>query len=125
FDVVAGQQALATQGQKAMLEVAKHHVHPSGTSNIYGTAITGRLQGLEIKTSLRAVERVEGVALRPEVHAPADLPLLIIKWPDKTGALIGDTVTFFLKFTNQGGQPIADVVIRDSLTPRFEYVAGS
>ena len=41
------------------------------------------------------------------------------------GAMIGDTVAFYLKFTNQGGQPISDVVIRDSLTPRFEYVPGS
>jgi uncharacterized repeat protein (TIGR01451 family) len=125
LDVVAGQQVIATQGQKAMLEVARQKQHASGTSNIYGTAITGRIQGLEVKTSLRALERVEGVALRPEVQAPAGLPLHIIKWPDKCGAMIGDTVAFYLKFTNQGGQPISDVVIRDSLTPRFEYVPGS
>ncbi len=34
-------------------------------------------------------------------------------------------VTFHLKFTNQGGQPIADVVVTDSLTGRLEYVPGS
>jgi uncharacterized repeat protein (TIGR01451 family) len=34
-------------------------------------------------------------------------------------------VTFHLKFTNQGGQPISDVVVTDSLTGRLEYVPGS
>jgi len=124
FDVVASKQELLTRGQKVMLEVARQKERPSGIANIYGTAVTGRLHGLEIKTSLRAVEQVNGLCLRPE-EAPADLPLLIIKWPDKCGAMIGEVVTFYLRFTNQGGQPITDVTVSDSLTPRFEYVAGS
>ncbi len=56
---------------------------------------------------------------------PPDGPLLIIKWPDRFGALVGDTITFTLKFTNSGGQPINNVVVSDSLTNRFEYIPGS
>jgi uncharacterized repeat protein (TIGR01451 family) len=125
YDVVVNRQALQTQAQAAMLELAAQKQKASGTSNRYGTAVTGRVQGLEIKTSLRAVERVEGTLLRPEEPAAADVPLLIIKWPDKAGANIGEVVTFTLRFSNRGGQPITDVLVSDSLTPRFEYVAGS
>ncbi len=124
FDVVASRQALITREQRVGPEVTAQQVHPSGTINHYGTAIVGRVQGLEIQTSLRAVQEVNGLCVRPE-QAPVDLPLLIIKWPDKCGANIGDVVTFYLRYTNQGGLPISDVVVTDSLTPRFEYVAGS
>jgi uncharacterized repeat protein (TIGR01451 family) len=67
---------------------------------------------------------VNGLCERPEQEGP-EVPLLIIKWPDKTGALIGDIVTFSLKFTNRAPRPISDVVVSDSLTPRFEYIPGS
>ena len=46
-------------------------------------------------------------------------------WPDRFGALVGDLVTFTLKYTNSGGQPITHVVISDSLTNRLEYVPGT
>ncbi len=34
-------------------------------------------------------------------------------------------VTFYLKYTNQGGLPITDIAVSDSLAGRFEYVPGS
>ena len=105
-------------------EAVGQRVRPSGTSNVYGTAITGTVRGTAIVTTLRAVENVTGLCVRPETEAP-DLPLLIIKWPDKCGALVGEVVTFHLKYTNQGGQPISNVVVTDSLTGRFEYVPNT
>ena len=51
--------------------------------------------------------------------------MLIIKWPDRYGALVGDVVTFTLKYTNSGGRPITNIVVSDSLTTRFEYVPGT
>ncbi len=39
--------------------------------------------------------------------------------------MIGDVVTFTLRYTNRGGQPISDVVVTDSLAPRFGYIRGS
>jgi len=38
---------------------------------------------------------------------------------------VGDIVTFYLKYSNTGGQPITNVVVSDSLAARFEYVKGS
>jgi uncharacterized repeat protein (TIGR01451 family) len=52
-------------------------------------------------------------------------PLLLCKKADKECASIGDVVTFTLRYTNSGGQPITDVVVSDSLTGRLEYVPGS
>jgi uncharacterized repeat protein (TIGR01451 family) len=124
YDVVAGQQALVTKSQNTYLETAAQKQRPSATANLYGTAVTGRMRGLEVATSLRTVKVVDGTCLRPEEQA-ADRPLHIIKWPDKICAMVGEIVTFFLRFTNTGGQPISDVVVSDSLAPRFEYVAGS
>jgi uncharacterized repeat protein (TIGR01451 family) len=124
YDVVANQQTPLVQSQNVMLETAAQKQRPSGIANQYGTVIVGRLHGLEIKTSLRTVHEVDGMCLRPEEPA-LDLPLRIIKWPDKAGAQIGEVVTFTLRYTNRGGQPIADVVVTDNLAPRFEYVAGS
>jgi uncharacterized repeat protein (TIGR01451 family) len=60
-----------------------------------------------------------------KAEAVAEKPLVIIKWPDKCGAQIGDVVTFFLKYSNQGGKPIADIIVSDSLAARFEYVPNS
>jgi uncharacterized repeat protein (TIGR01451 family) len=124
FDVVVNQQGALTNSQKTALEVTAQKQRASGTVNLVGTAIVGRIRGLELKSSLRNVTEVDGMCLRPEQPAE-DLPLYIIKWPDKTGALIGDEVTFTLRFTNRGGQPISDVAVTDSLAPRFEYINGS
>ena len=40
-------------------------------------------------------------------------------------AQVGDVVTFFLKFSNHGGQPINNVAVSDSLTGRLEYIPGT
>jgi uncharacterized repeat protein (TIGR01451 family) len=123
FDIVSARQALVAEGRKLSLEWVGHRLRLGETENLYGTAIVGKVQGLEIRAALRSVEVVEGLCLQPQ--APVELPLLIIKWPDKCGAMVGDVVTFYLRYTNRGGLPISDVVVTDSLIPRFEYVAGS
>ena len=97
----------------------------SGAYSVATTSVFGRVSGVEIKTTLRSTESVQASALKPQQPEPADGPLRIVKWPDKKGALVGDIVTFFLKYTNTGGQPITSVVVSDSLTQRFEYVKGS
>jgi uncharacterized repeat protein (TIGR01451 family) len=57
-------------------------------------------------------------------HAP-EKPLILFKWANAQAAQVGDTVTFYLKYSNHGGQPITDVAVSDSLTGRLEYVPGS
>lgn len=103
--------------------LAALRLRPSGVVNVYGTAVFGRVRGVEVMAELKAVQEVNGKCLRPEVAVPECL--MVIKWTDKCGALVGEVVTFFLRYTNRGGHPISDVVVSDSLAPRFEYVPGS
>lgn len=103
--------------------LAALRLRPSGTINVYGTAVFARVRGVEVMSELKAVQEVNGLCVRPETPAPACL--IVIKWPDKCGALVGELVTFFLRYTNRGGQPLTEVVVSDSLAPRFEYVPGS
>jgi len=56
---------------------------------------------------------------------PPCKPLYLCKEADRLTAEIGDVVTFSLRYSNPGGQPIDDVVLNDSLTGRLQYVPGS
>jgi uncharacterized repeat protein (TIGR01451 family) len=121
-----GQVGLKEQSHQQHAESVKTKLRLSGTFNTLGTSVMGRLQGVEIKSNLRNTESVAAVAAGPPTQPePLDGPLKIIKWPDKTMVNIGEIVTFYLKYSNTGGQPINSVVVSDSLAPRFEYVKGS
>lgn len=88
------------------------------------TSVIGRVEGLaafQIALDTREVSCICGEP--PQVLV--DKPMLLCKWADRDSAQIGDVVTFYLKYTNNGGQPIADVAVTDSLTPRLEYIPGS
>ncbi len=52
-------------------------------------------------------------------------PLSLFKWADRDSANVGDVVTFFLRYANQGQRTLTDVAVSDSLTSRLEYVSGS
>lgn len=125
FARLDGRMPLIERSSNTLLDSMATRNKLSGTTNLYGTAITGKLEGLEIKATLHGTGTVDGLCLAPEVGAPLDRPLVIIKWPEKCGGLVGELVTFFVKYTNQGGRPISNVAISDSLAPRFEYVPGS
>ncbi len=88
-----------------------------------GTAVTGRYEGTEVVQSKLGPAVLSGVCR--ETPRTADKPLLLQKWSDRCDAEIGDEVLFTLKFSNQGGRPITDVAVSDSLTTRLEYVPGS
>jgi uncharacterized repeat protein (TIGR01451 family) len=90
-----------------------------------GTAITGRIEGLTIVSSLVGTGEVQARPAPPQLKEPEAKPLKIIKWPDKCGGLVGDIITFTIRFSNEGGQPINDIVLADNLTGRFEYIPGS
>jgi uncharacterized repeat protein (TIGR01451 family) len=97
---------------------------PSAALVRNGPAVFGKIEGFEVTASVRAPGSVNATCLGPE-QPPPERPLLLIKWPDKCGALVGDVVTFFLRYTNQGGRPITDVVVSDSLAGRYEFIQGS
>jgi uncharacterized repeat protein (TIGR01451 family) len=96
---------------------------PSGSIFVTGPVVVGRLQGAEVVATLEGPGKVTGICVKPA--AAPDRPLCIIKWPDRCAAQIGDILTFYLRYTNQGGQPITDIAVSDSLSGRFEYVPGS
>ncbi len=60
-----------------------------------------------------------------ETPCPPDRPLVLIKCADRHSAQVGEVVTFILKYSNHGGQPIADIAVTDSLTTRLDYIPGS
>src|SRR5262249_36782549 len=78
---------------------------------------------LQMKASIAAAQTLDGSKI-PE-RSEEDVPLVIIKWPDRCGVLAGELLTFYLRFTNEGKLPITDVVVVDNLTQRFEYVPGT
>lgn len=100
---------------------------------------TGVRNVTEVQAGPQAVGRVEGLGTLVTVQEtrdftadchtvsppPPDRPLQLYKWADRQSAQVGDVVTMYLKVTNHGGQPIADVAISDSLSGRLEYVPGT
>jgi uncharacterized repeat protein (TIGR01451 family) len=110
--------------QTVQLENVGTNQKASGTVQAVGTAVSGRVGGLVVVGNVYAVKDVDAACLLG-VPEPPGGPLLIIKWPDRFCALVGDIVTFTLKYTNSGGQPISNVIVSDSLTGRLEYVAGT
>jgi uncharacterized repeat protein (TIGR01451 family) len=121
---VTGRLGLVERKQPVQLEATLGRMKPSGVINELGTAVTGRINNLEVVATLAAIETLDG-SCPPPMHSAPRRPLRIIKWPDRTGANVGDVVTFYLRYTNLGGEPITDVVVSDSLTTRFDYVLGS
>jgi uncharacterized repeat protein (TIGR01451 family) len=86
-------------------------------------AIVGRIEGLGQMITVQETRNVTGVP--NEAPPPPEKPLVLCKSVDKSAAQVGEIVTFTLRFTNFGGQPIADVVVTDSLSGRLEFVPGS
>jgi uncharacterized repeat protein (TIGR01451 family) len=99
------------------------NVAPREAVGVVGTAVVGRIQGLEV-VSAQAMTREIEVCCH-EIPCPPDKPLVLIKCADRTSAQPGDVVTFMLRYMNQGGKPITDVAVSDSLSPRLEYVPGT
>jgi uncharacterized repeat protein (TIGR01451 family) len=111
-----------TYRQKTQLELAAERRRLTSSTNIYGTAVQGTVKGLEIKATIRAAQVVDGLKM---AKSEEEVPLIIIKWPDRHGVLPGELLMWTLRFTNPGKQPINDVTVVDNLTPRFEYMPGT
>jgi uncharacterized repeat protein (TIGR01451 family) len=90
-----------------------------------GPRAVGLVAGVKVIGSLQEVRDLTVTCHEAPVPPPPDKPLVLLKWADRQSAKVGDVVTFFLRYSNQGGKPITDVAISDSLTPRLEYIPGS
>lgn len=120
---IEGSQELIERVQKLQMELARTTARPSSTDSVYGTTIAGAIKSTKISYAIQPPLTLNGQKM-PD-HPPPDGPLLICKWPDRAGANIGDLLTWSLRYTNSGKQPITNVVLVDNLTPRFEYIPGS
>ena len=88
------------------------------------TAVVGRLEGAQAFQVTFDTREVSCLCGEPP-QIMVDKPMVLCKWADRDSAQIGDVVTFTIKYMNNGGRPIGDVAVTDSLTPRLEYVPGS
>src|SRR5438874_3704941 len=89
-----------------------------------GTIPVAQVQGRAVIIGVLHEQAIAG-ALVEKICQPPERPLVLCKTADKDAVQIGDNVTFYLRFSNTGGQPISAVVVSDSLTGRLEYVPGS
>jgi len=110
--------------QNEQLVAVDARQRPSGAENSVGTIRVAQLEGNAFLIGRYQEKSVTGVLVE-KTPVPPDRPLLLHKWADKQAAVIGEAVTFHLKYTNQGGQPITGVAVSDSLTGRLEYIPGS
>lgn len=113
---------------KRQVEFAKQLTQLTGlaaTEQVVGTAVLGRVEGhAEVIVGEVETRDISCVCEHPEPLAP-DKPLALCKWADRHAAQVGDVVTMFLRYSNQGGRPITDVAVSDSLNGRLEYIPGS
>jgi uncharacterized repeat protein (TIGR01451 family) len=122
-ELLRARQKPITVRQTEQLAALLSRERPSGFLAAVGTVPVSQIQGHAVVIGLLHEQTVVGT-LQKHKEAP-ERPLVLCKTADKQGVQIGETVTFFLKYTNVGGQPISAVVVSDSLTGRLEYVPGS
>jgi uncharacterized repeat protein (TIGR01451 family) len=127
-----GTEALARLTEQQRTELARQieltqqfgsSASTRGVGGKLGTAVVGRVEGLSVTAGV-AETRDLTVACN-QAPRPPDKPLCLFKWANAQAARVGDVITFHLKYSNQGGRPITDVAVSDSLPGRLEYVPGS
>jgi uncharacterized repeat protein (TIGR01451 family) len=111
--------------QVELARVLSRRESMAGTEQVIGTAVIGRIEGGPQVVKATAETRDLTICCEESPIVLPDRPLVLCKWADKQAAQVGDVVTFTLRYTNQGGRPITDVAVSDSLTTRLEYVPGS
>ena len=110
--------------QSMQLQAVKSKQRPSATTMEFGLHDIEQVQANAIVVGMMHGDAVVGTVLKKPQEQP-DRPLVLTKSADKQAAQIGDVITFTLKYSNPGGQPITNVAVSDSLTGRLEYVSGS
>lgn len=115
--------------QPRHLELVREKLKLAGIDRLQVTAVTGRIRNLEVTSTIIGPANITGIPTQPKVVCPQpeglDAPLKVDKWPDCCGGIVGSIITFFIRYTNVGGQPITNVIVSDNLISRFEYVPGS
>ena len=109
------------------IEFAKGFSGRSGTTaaqQMLVTAVVGRVEGMGLYTATLETADVTAICSEPP-QILVEKPMHLFKWADRQSAEIGEVVTFYLKYSNNGGKPIEDVSVSDSLSGRLEYIPDS
>lgn len=94
------------------------------TSDAIGPKVVGRVEGAgEVSAAMET--RAAVYLCEKTIPTVPERPLTIYKWASAEGAKVGDVVTFYIRYANQGGKAIRDVAVVDSLSKRLEYIPGS
>jgi uncharacterized repeat protein (TIGR01451 family) len=116
--------------QRRHLELVADKLKAAGIDRLQVTAVTGRVQNLDVTATISGPASVTGQPQPKEAigrppEEGKDVPLKVDKWPDRCGGVVGDIITFFIRYTNIGGRDITNVIVSDNLITRFEYVPNS
>lgn len=103
---------------------ASSRVNVTETASSQATTVIGRISDGPQIVQASAETRSITACCHEITEVPGN-PLLLFKCADKSAAQSGDLVTFTLKYLNQGGKPIREVALTDSLAARLEYVPGT
>ncbi len=95
----------------------------SGIHGSEGVVITAQFEGTATVSGKLKTAAITGACPKP--GPGPDRPLVLCKEADRYTAHVGDVITFTLKYSNSGAQPMTEVVVTDSLTGRLEYLPGS
>jgi uncharacterized repeat protein (TIGR01451 family) len=132
-------QALGTQEMLRLSEVERTNLIrrvelaralslPVGVASVHeieGTSVVARIvAGPEMVKAVAETREVTSICAKEPPQAP-DRPLCLIKWADREEAKPGEVVTFTLRYSAQGSQPLTDIAVTDSLSSRLEYVRGT
>jgi uncharacterized repeat protein (TIGR01451 family) len=118
------EQKLRLRRQMELALQYSQHKSTKGIATPIGLAAVGRIDGLgRVEASFEARE----VSCLCETSKPMipEHPLFICKWASAEAAQVGDVLTFHIRYSNLGGQPIKDIALSDNLTGRLEYIPGT
>jgi uncharacterized repeat protein (TIGR01451 family) len=79
---------------------------------------------LGARGAMAAVKFDEAMSVYTVSQPPGKPKLQLVKVASTAFAQPGDTVDFTIRFDNLGNEPLGNVVIVDSLSPRLEYVSA-
>ncbi|HMF15347.1 MAG TPA: hypothetical protein VKE94_23695, partial [Gemmataceae bacterium] len=101
----------------------KGRERPSGTQSVIGPVELANAQTIAIIGRMEGTEVIGAVLEKPTIHCPDKL--VLCKWASAKAAQLGDVITFYLKYSNNGGQAISDIAVNDSLTERLQYAPST
>ena len=65
------------------------------------------------------------VPTNPNVVDKVDAKLTMTKSANRTGAIVGDVISYTIKIENTGSLAVSNVIVKDNLSSALEFVSGS